>query len=330
MLFRNALRLSLALACARLLVGVLELPHGFWVLLAILSLMRTSAADTRAALVPGVVGTVVGGVLATGMLLAADGTTAFYAAFTPVFLLVGLTVGPVLGPAWTQGVVTVALVLIFGQVAPPDWDLPAVRLLTVLIGGGSARWRACSPGPGRGRTTAARHRPVPDPGRRGVPGRHRPARPPGRRGRGGTGGGAAGLVPCAGDLPPVPHGGRLAGRPGPALGGVHAARVRGGRRRRHDARPAPGRRPPAAAGRRRRGVGRAGGVAAAGCLAAAEALRSGRAPGDAGGTPAAEASGALRWAAGHASSARVADVLLVADAEAWLAGVVRDAGAARG
>ena len=33
------------------MVGVLDLSHGFWVLLATLTLLRTSAADTRSALI---------------------------------------------------------------------------------------------------------------------------------------------------------------------------------------------------------------------------------------------------------------------------------------
>ncbi|MGK5640941.1 FUSC family protein, partial [Streptomyces sp. URMC 126] len=327
-LFRNAVRLSLALAGARFLVGALELPHGFWVLLTILSLMRTSAADTRAALVPGVVGTVVGGALATGMLLAADGTTVFYAAFTPLFLLVGLTVGPVLGPAWTQGVVTIALVLVFGQVGPPDWDLPAVRLLTVLLGGGIGAVASLLAWP------------------RGAAGqlRHDIARSLTR---------AAAACPAVTDRLVRPHDGGVeelaaarralflaqgtylqyhmeaASRDGrnppweafmlPVYEAVGGGSLMLARRRDGDRPPLP-----PAAGAELAGLA---GRAAAECLAAAEALRSGRGPGPGPGRPpCAEASGALRWAAGHTSPATASDVLLIADAEAWLAGVVRDAG----
>ncbi|WP_171168218.1 FUSC family protein [Streptomyces sp. I05A-00742] len=330
-LLQNALRLSLALACARLLVGLLELPHGFWVLLAILSLMRTSAADTRAALVPGVVGTVVGGALATGMLLAVGGTTVFYAAFTPLFLFVGLSVGPVLGPAWTQGVVTVILVLIFGQVAPPHWDLPAVRLLSVLIGGGIGAvasllaWPRGAAGQLRRDIAAFLTR-------------------------------AAEACPAVTDRLVRPRGGGAddltAARRAMFLAQATYLQYRA------EAASRNGQDPPweafmlpgyAVVGggamilARRRGDGcsplpPAGGAelvelaerAAAECLASAEALRSGRGAGHgSAGAPAAEASGSLRWAAGHASSALAADVLLVADAEAWLTGVMREAGRAR-
>ncbi|WP_327071066.1 FUSC family protein [Kitasatospora sp. NBC_01302] len=135
-LLQNALRTALALGGARLIVGLLDVPHGFWVLLATLSLMRTSAADTRAALVPALIGTAAGAVLATLLLLAVGQNTAFYAAATPVVLLVGFTVGTVLGPAWIQGAMTLLLVLLFTQILPPDVHLPAIRFLAVLGGGG--------------------------------------------------------------------------------------------------------------------------------------------------------------------------------------------------
>jgi hypothetical protein len=50
--FQNAIRLAVGLAAARLIAGVLDLSHGFWMLLATLTLMRTSVAMTRAAVVP--------------------------------------------------------------------------------------------------------------------------------------------------------------------------------------------------------------------------------------------------------------------------------------
>ena len=51
-LFQNAIRLAVGLAAARLVAGELDLSHGFWMPLATLTLMRTSVATTRAAVVP--------------------------------------------------------------------------------------------------------------------------------------------------------------------------------------------------------------------------------------------------------------------------------------
>ncbi|WP_308251402.1 FUSC family protein [Streptomyces albireticuli] len=134
-LLQNALRLAFALAGARLIVGALELPHGFWVLLAVLSLMRTSAADTRGALPPAFLGVAVAAVVSTLLLVVVGDTPAFYIAAAPVVFLVGFAVGPVLGSAWTQATLTLVLVLLFVQILPPDRHLPAVRLMDVVIGG---------------------------------------------------------------------------------------------------------------------------------------------------------------------------------------------------
>ncbi|WP_144440703.1 FUSC family protein [Streptomyces roseifaciens] len=132
---QNALRLATALACARLLVGAFDLSHGFWVLLATLSLMRTSAADTRAALAPAFAGTVAGAAVAALMLYAVGDRPLFYALALPVVILVGFTLGPPLGPAWTQAAFTLAFVLVFTQISGADWRLSEVRLLDVAVGG---------------------------------------------------------------------------------------------------------------------------------------------------------------------------------------------------
>ncbi|MEU3352975.1 FUSC family protein [Streptomyces sp. NPDC037389] len=132
---QNALRVATAMAGARLLVGALDLSHGFWVLLATLSLMRTSAADTRTALRPAVTGTTAGAVLAALALRVVGDVPLFYAAVLPIVLLVGLTAAPLLGPAWGQATFTVAIVLMFAQISTPQWQLSAARLVDVLVGG---------------------------------------------------------------------------------------------------------------------------------------------------------------------------------------------------
>jgi len=65
---QNAVRLALGLAVARTVAGVLDLSHGFWVLLATLSLMRTCAVADRSVLVRAVAGTAIGA-LVTGLVL---------------------------------------------------------------------------------------------------------------------------------------------------------------------------------------------------------------------------------------------------------------------
>ncbi|MCX5208567.1 FUSC family protein [Kitasatospora sp. NBC_00240] len=132
--FQNALRTASALAVARLVAGALDLSHGFWALLATLTLMRTCAADTRMTLRPALTGTLLGALATAPLLFAIGERPAVYAAVLPVAMLLAFTAGPLLGVAWGQGLFTVVVAMIFTQLAPADWRLAETRLIDVLIG----------------------------------------------------------------------------------------------------------------------------------------------------------------------------------------------------
>jgi uncharacterized membrane protein YccC len=131
--FQGALRLAAALAVARLLAGVLDLSHGFWVLLTVLTLLRASAAETRALLWPALVGTVIGSVAAAALLVVGIPPTAF-ALVLPLVMLVGFAAGPLLGLGWAQALFTLVIALVFAQVSPVDWHLAEARVVDVAVG----------------------------------------------------------------------------------------------------------------------------------------------------------------------------------------------------
>jgi len=131
--FQGALRLAAALGVARLLAGVLDLSHGFWVLLTVLTLLRASAAETRALLWPALVGTAIGSVGAALLLVAGIPPTA-YAVVMPVVMLVGFAAGPLLGLGWSQALFTLVVALVFAQVSPTDWHLAEYRFVDVAVG----------------------------------------------------------------------------------------------------------------------------------------------------------------------------------------------------
>jgi hypothetical protein len=133
--FQNAIRLALGLAAARLVAGLLDLSHGFWVLLATLTLMRTSVAATRAALVPAFAGTVIGGLAMAVVLGLAGGDSQFYEIAFPFFLIFGLIAGPVAGPLVGQAAFTLMVAVLFAQMAPVTWRLAEVRITDVVMGG---------------------------------------------------------------------------------------------------------------------------------------------------------------------------------------------------
>ena len=133
--FQNAIRLALGLAVARLVAGLLDLSHGFWVLLATLTLMRTSLTATRAAVIPAFIGTVIGGLLMAVVLGLAGGDSKFYEIAFPIVLVIGLAAGPVAGPLVGQAAFTLVVALLFAQMAPVTWRLAEVRITHVVLGG---------------------------------------------------------------------------------------------------------------------------------------------------------------------------------------------------
>lgn len=143
---QNALRLALGLAAARVVAGVLDLSHGFWALLATLSLMRTSATAGRAVLRPAFAGTVGGALVAAALLALVGPDTEVFAWALPLVMVLAFAAGPLLGVAAGQAGFTVVVALLFAQVAPTGWQLAEVRLADVVIGGlvgatiGAAVW----------------------------------------------------------------------------------------------------------------------------------------------------------------------------------------------
>jgi hypothetical protein len=85
------------------------------VLLATLTLLHTSADETRSALRPALVGTMIGAVLAAGLFMF-GAQPQVYVIVLPLVMLVGFAAGPVLGPGWAQAF-TLVVAMIFAQVA---------------------------------------------------------------------------------------------------------------------------------------------------------------------------------------------------------------------
>lgn len=132
--FQNAVRISLALAAARVIAGVDSLPHGFWVLLATLTLTRTTVRETRSTVRVALTGTLIGALVVAGLLALVGTDIAVYAAALPPLMLAAFTLGPVKGVGWAQAMFTLVVALVFAQLAPATWQLAELRLLDVLTG----------------------------------------------------------------------------------------------------------------------------------------------------------------------------------------------------
>ncbi|MFC8225367.1 FUSC family protein [Streptomyces sp. NPDC057287] len=133
-LFQNAVRTALGLAAARLVAGSLDLDHGFWVLLAVLTLGRTTVGATWQAVRRAVAGNAVGALVAGALLTGIGSHTDAYAALLAPAMLVGFSVGPMLGIAYTQGLFTLVVATAFAQMAPVTWRLSEARMIDVATG----------------------------------------------------------------------------------------------------------------------------------------------------------------------------------------------------
>jgi len=132
--FQQAVRVAVAFGAGRLLAGVLDLQHGFWVLLASLTLLRSRATDTRFTLRPAAVGTVTGAAAAAVLLLAVGNNQEVYAALLPPVLVIALAASSVAGLGWGQALFTLSITLVFSQVAPASVTLAETRVGNVLLG----------------------------------------------------------------------------------------------------------------------------------------------------------------------------------------------------
>ncbi len=131
--FQGAVRVALALGVARLVAGELNLQHGFWVLLATLTLLRGRAVDTSVALRPAIIGTIGGVLVAALLLLIVGNDTNVYAALLPPVIVVALA-STIFGLGWTQALFTLTITLVFSQLASASVTLAEVRLTDVLLG----------------------------------------------------------------------------------------------------------------------------------------------------------------------------------------------------
>ncbi|WP_405811415.1 FUSC family protein [Streptomyces sp. NBC_00210] len=132
--FQNAVRTALGLGLARLVAGSLDLAHGFWVLLAVLTLGRTTAGETWTAVRSALAGTLVGAVAAGTLLLLAGRHTDVYAALLAPAMLAAFALGPLFGVAWAQALFTLVVSAAFAQIAPSSWQLAEDRIVDVVTG----------------------------------------------------------------------------------------------------------------------------------------------------------------------------------------------------
>jgi uncharacterized membrane protein YccC len=132
--FRNSLRGAAGLTVAVLVIQLATLQHSFWVALATLSVLRSSALGTGSTIVQALAGTGVG-IVVGGLLVYAIGTdeSVLWAILPPAVLLAAYAPRAISFAAGQAGF-TIVVLIVFNLIQPTGWTVGLVRVEDVAIG----------------------------------------------------------------------------------------------------------------------------------------------------------------------------------------------------
>ncbi len=133
--FRNSLRGAVGLALAVLLGQLADLQHAFWVVLGVLSVLRSNALGTGSTALRALAGTTVG-IGVGGALIAGIGSNenALWA-ILPVAILLAAYAPRAVSFAAGQAGFTIAVLVLFDLLEPTSWKIGLVRVEDIAIGG---------------------------------------------------------------------------------------------------------------------------------------------------------------------------------------------------
>ncbi|MEZ0053648.1 hypothetical protein ABIA30_004681 [Mycobacterium sp. MAA66] len=131
---RNSIRTGLGLAAAVVVVHTFPVQHGFWVVLAASSVLRSSALTTGTRMLRAVSGTVAGFVLGAVLVELLGVHPALMWALLPVVAFGSAYVPDVFSFTAGQALYTMLVLTIYNLLNPTGWRVGLVRLEDVLVG----------------------------------------------------------------------------------------------------------------------------------------------------------------------------------------------------
>jgi hypothetical protein len=132
----NSVRGAVGLGTAVLVADLLAVQHSFWVALATISVLRSSALNTGQNIVRAVLGTTVGLVIGGGLVALIGTNTALLWVLLPFCVLLAGLAPATVSFAAGQAAFTLTLMILFNLIAPAGWQIGLVRIEDILLGGG--------------------------------------------------------------------------------------------------------------------------------------------------------------------------------------------------
>lgn len=132
--FRNSVRGAVGLAAAVLIAQETSIQHGFWVVLGVISVLRSSALGTSRSIVQAFVGTLIGIIIAAVLIeVIGDHRVALWIAL-PIAAFFAAYAPKALSFAAGQAGFSVAVLVAFNLISPTGWEVGLVRIEDVSIG----------------------------------------------------------------------------------------------------------------------------------------------------------------------------------------------------
>ncbi|HEY5116163.1 MAG TPA: FUSC family protein, partial [Nakamurella sp.] len=132
--FQNSVRGALGLSLAVLLAEVTGIAHGFWVVLAAMSVLRSSALTTGSTALRALIGTFVGFLFGAGLVLLLGTEPTHLWAVLPFVVVVAAFLPEAVSFAAGQAAFTVMVVILFNIIEPVGWTVGLVRVEDIAMG----------------------------------------------------------------------------------------------------------------------------------------------------------------------------------------------------
>ena len=132
----NSIRGALALAAAVAVADLSDVQHAFWVVLGTLSVLRTNAATTGATALRAILGTAIGFVVGSALVIAIGSNSTALWVMLPIAVFVAAYAPGTAPFAVGQAAFTVLVAVLFNLLVPVGWKVGVVRIEDVALGCG--------------------------------------------------------------------------------------------------------------------------------------------------------------------------------------------------